>query len=263
MSKPDTRQTASNPVPRALWIFIGVGMVLIVAMMAVIMNARKGAPRPGVPPNPMALQFVGVDDEHEIADAETQKQLSAAGLPRGLSFRQEQVSVGPEETRVNNYALLVKGDDETMDVARARLEVWAKSLGLPAGDRAAVGRVFEQNEVKGVSEPIGWRTYLLKGAPVLTAADVVDAHAMPDPNQGMSGWVVAVAFGPEGATRFEQYTAANIKRRFAILRDGNVESAPLIQSAIPGGRATITIGHGSPEEQKVEAESLAKALGGR
>jgi preprotein translocase subunit SecD len=103
----------------------------------------------------------------------------------------------------------------------------------------------------------------LKGSAVITAADVQDAQAMPDPNDERgAGWLVRLEFTPDGAKRFETYTGEHIKQRFAIVVDGVVMSAPLIQTRIPGGIATITMGNASPDQQKKDAQQLARALGG-
>jgi preprotein translocase subunit SecD len=74
---------------------------------------------------------------------------------------------------------------------------------------------------------------------------------------------VRLEFSKEGGDRFEAYTAAHIKRRFAILVDGKVMSAPVIQTRIPGGVATITMGAGDPDQQRADAKKLVEALVGR
>jgi preprotein translocase subunit SecD len=51
---------------------------------------------------------------------------------------------------------------------------------------------------------------------------------------------VAMEFTDIGAKLFEQITAANVKKRLAIILDNNVYSAPVIQERIAGGRAQIT-----------------------
>ncbi len=48
----------------------------------------------------------------------------------------------------------------------------------------------------------------------------------------------------EGAKLFGDYTSANVGNFFAIVLDGNVVSAPVIQSAITGGEGIITGGTG-------------------
>jgi preprotein translocase subunit SecD len=74
---------------------------------------------------------------------------------------------------------------------------------------------------------------------------------------------VRVALGEAGAERFRAFTAAHVKRRLAIVVDGRVESAPVIQTEIPGGVVSITMGAGAPEEQQAQARRLADRLMGR
>ena len=65
-------------------------------------------------------------------------------------------------------------------------------------------------------------------------------------------YYVAITFSPAGADRFEEITGANVKRRFAIILDDVINSAPVIQTKIGGGRASITLGAGDPEQQLEE-----------
>jgi len=66
---------------------------------------------------------------------------------------------------------------------------------------------------------------------------------------------VALEFNNRGANNFERITGENIKRRMAIVLDGKVYSAPVIQDRIAGGRASIT-GNFTTEE----AQDLAIVL---
>jgi len=66
---------------------------------------------------------------------------------------------------------------------------------------------------------------------------------------------VSISFDSTGAKLFEQITANNVKKRMAIILDGNVYSAPSIQERIAGGNAQIT---GSFTMQ--EAKDLAIVL---
>src|SRR4029077_15022536 len=52
--------------------------------------------------------------------------------------------------------------------------------------------------------------------------------------------VVSFKFNGMGARRFGQVTSENIGKRFAIVLDKKVISAPVIQSAITGGSGQIT-----------------------
>jgi preprotein translocase subunit SecD len=69
-----------------------------------------------------------------------------------------------------------------------------------------------------------------------------------------------LTFTEAGGDRFEEVTGANIKRRFAIILDSKVESAPVIQSRIAGGHAQITLGSSDTESQLEEARKLELVL---
>jgi preprotein translocase subunit SecD len=51
---------------------------------------------------------------------------------------------------------------------------------------------------------------------------------------------VAIKFNPQGAKEFDRITGENVKKRLAIVLDGTVHSAPVIQERISGGDAQIT-----------------------
>ena len=88
---------------------------------------------------------------------------------------------------------------------------------------------------------------LLKKETVLTGALLSEAKVTLDSQ--FSTPHVSIAFNPEGAKRFEEITAANTKKRLAIILDNTVYSAPVIQERIAGGSAQIT-GSFSMEEAK-------------
>ena len=79
--------------------------------------------------------------------------------------------------------------------------------------------------------------YILDAAPVVTGEDLVDAQPSFDQNGRPA---VNFRFDPTGARKFGDYTAENIGNPFAIVLDGEVISAPVIQSHIPGGSGIIT-----------------------
>ncbi|MBC7133566.1 MAG: protein translocase subunit SecD [Roseovarius sp.] len=79
--------------------------------------------------------------------------------------------------------------------------------------------------------------YILERAPVVTGEELVDAQPDFDQNGRPA---VSFRFNPTGARKFGDYTARNIGNPFAIVLDGEVISAPVIQSHIPGGSGIIT-----------------------
>ena len=86
--------------------------------------------------------------------------------------------------------------------------------------------------------------YILEKAPVVTGEELTDAQPAFDQNGAPS---VSFRFNAAGGRKFGIYTADNIGSPFAIVLDGEVISAPTIQSHIPGGSGIIT-GQFSVEE---------------
>jgi SecD/SecF fusion protein len=74
---------------------------------------------------------------------------------------------------------------------------------------------------------------------VALSGDRLDRAASAfDPDTGQP--VVTFAFDRQGSIAFAEITAANIGERFAVVLDGAVLTAPVIQTAIPGGQGQIT-----------------------
>jgi preprotein translocase subunit SecD len=72
---------------------------------------------------------------------------------------------------------------------------------------------------------------------------------------------VALNFNQKGADLFGQLTGRNVKRRMAIALDDRIESAPVIQTEIGGGRCQITLGGStSYNETLQEAKDLVVVL---
>ena len=116
----------------------------------------------------------------------------------------------------------------------------AIDVGAPPGTE--VVWQFEKDEVTG--QLIKKAPYLLKKNALLTGDAIEDADVRID--QSFNESYVLIVFDSDGARRFAEITGANVNKRFAIVLDGKVHSAPVIQERIGGGRAQITGGF-SPE----------------
>ncbi|PWR03154.1 protein translocase subunit SecD [Meridianimarinicoccus roseus] len=86
--------------------------------------------------------------------------------------------------------------------------------------------------------------YIIEDRVVVSGEELTDAQPAFDQNGRPA---VNFRFNPTGARKFGDYTAENIGNPFAIVLDGEVISAPVIQSHIPGGSGIIT-GRFSVEE---------------
>ena len=104
------------------------------------------------------------------------------------------------------------------------------------------------------------RTYTLISKVELTGDDLVDAQvAMGSPESPRP--FVSMTFSPAGARIFDELTARSIGKRMAIVLEELVDSAPVIQTRISGGSASITMGGARTREEMLkDANQLALVL---
>lgn len=101
--------------------------------------------------------------------------------------------------------------------------------------------------------------YVIESTPRITGDDLADARVQIDPQKNQP--YVSMEFKTAGAKRFEDTTGSNVGRRMAVVLDGNVYSAPVIQGKIAGGHAQITLGGGANfNKTMTEARDLALVL---
>ncbi|RMH06069.1 MAG: protein translocase subunit SecD [Nitrospirae bacterium] len=143
-----------------------------------------------------------------------------------------------KETALLEFKLL----DESSDVVRelpARVEKGQEEElrkkfqdRLPEGTEILFEHVPGKQGLPSYSIP-----YLVRRQAVLTGDVLQDARvSIGDFNEPL----VLVTFDSKGAKEFERITAENIGKRMAIVLDGVIYSAPVIQDRITGGRAQIT-----------------------
>lgn len=100
--------------------------------------------------------------------------------------------------------------------------------------------------------------YVIENVARISGDDLADARVQIDQQQNSP--YVSMEFKPAGAKKFEETTGASIGKRMAVVLDGNVYSAPVIQAKIAGGNAQITLGSGDFNRKMKEARDLALVL---
>lgn len=103
-----------------------------------------------------------------------------------------------------------------------------------------------------------WRTYYLERAAPLTGAAISNAAGTFDPNTNRP--VVLLDFTRNGAQLFGELTSRIVGKKLATILDDKIKSAPIINGAIRGGRAAITMGGSDPKAQEVERDELVNVL---
>src|SRR5580704_776020 len=151
--------------------------------------------------------------------------------------------------------------NESMSDCLGRFKAWTKTLNVPDDHNIGFEPVTEP--VDG-TEPlqfkqVGWRSLYLYARSELTGDYITDASIGQD-QQNFGQYYVLLSFSPAGADRFEEVTGANVNRRFAIILDDVVDSAPVIKQKIGGGKATITMGSGDTDKQLHDAKQLELVL---
>ncbi len=116
-----------------------------------------------------------------------------------------------------------------------------------------------EKEVNPQTQQVRWQPYLLKKKTDVTGNHVRDARVFTD-NQ-TNEYKVSLQFSAQGTKPFAKLTEENVGKRLAIVLDGIVHSAPVIQSKIAGGEASITFGTAiDPQVMFKEAQDTALVL---
>jgi preprotein translocase subunit SecD len=175
------------------------------------------------------LEFKIVDDESDFV-----KNL-APKLPKDKSITLEKEIVSSPQGPKVSYYLKAKGKE-----GKKILEKFLSKIDIPEDRSFGYQEVKEKDPEGGITTESYFKTYYLKHPAGITGEYITDAMVASDPEDNTP--YVALNFDHRGAAIFEKLTGENIKRRMAIVLDERIDSAPVIQDRIPGGRAKITLG---------------------
>jgi preprotein translocase subunit SecD len=213
------------------------------------------------------LEFKMLDDEANFFGKFKETELEVGGV----RAERETAPVGPGKNVTSTYLALPfqqRGDakdakKESVAECGKRFRAWLKEHAeiasqVPDDHEVGFGPFEETDRETGERTEAGCRTYYLFARADVTGEYITEAQVAMDQNKGMGGYYVGVSFSPAGADRFEEVTGANVNRRFAIILDNTVKSAPVIRQKIAGGRASITVGSG--ENQLEAAKELEMVL---
>jgi preprotein translocase subunit SecD len=163
------------------------------------------------------LEFKEIDDTSELL------QPLLASLPAGVTLKNDEVKFSDKKEPLTP-PYLVSADMEKLGAF--------VSGHLPSTHQILIGE--EPGQVGGKT---AYRTYLLKSPTLMTGEGVVEARVRFAPATGAP--VVVFEFDEASAKRFAELTESLKGRRMAVIVDGIVRSAPMIEQRIAGGRAQI------------------------
>ncbi len=183
--------------------------------------------------NALGLSEATVQQRREDADSELLVQLPGVDDPaRVKQILQTAAQLELYEVKGGPYA--------------SREEALAQNNGvLPLGTKLVGGLSSDPNARGG-------GVYLLAKTPQVRGPDIRDSRA--EQRQTGTGWETAFMLSQDAAKRFSTFTGANIGKRLAIVLDGKVLSAPVINGQISDNGVIEGIG------DQQEASDLALNL---
>lgn len=172
------------------------------------------------------VQLPGIDDIKQA--------VKAIGTTAMLEFMMVDEEVMKNFSSVEKALMQAEREEPTIFADDRALSDWLVRGGhLPPDDRL----MWEY--VAGPEGDTRTDPYAVKADVILTGDDINDARV------GMNQYnepYVSLEFKPRGANVFAEVTGENVGRRFAIVLDDRVRSAPYIREKIGGGRASIEMG---------------------
>ncbi len=189
-----------------------------------------------------------------VRDIERAKEL--IGKTAKLEFKMANDTIAPQVMmgwldKAAKAGITYKKGDRFSDYLKKMNEFLKADI--PEGHELA----FEKKTNKATGEEANI-PFVVESLPKITGDDLADARVQID--QQKNEPYVSMDFKAAGAKRFEEATGANIGRRMAVILDGNVYSAPVIQAKIGGGHAQITLGGGGVNFNKTMSEAKDLAL---
>lgn len=150
------------------------------------------------------------------------------------------------KTRDQNPTFIVHVNDtskvkEILETYRDSKNEWPKDLLFIWGTNSIdkKGEMFELYLIHSVTYP---------QEPILSNSHIRKAYS----DEVSGNWSIQIQLNDIGAERFENVTSRNIGKMLPIVIDGGVSGAPVVNTAITGGRLEITGGF-----TKEEAEEYA------
>ncbi|MBF0327985.1 MAG: protein translocase subunit SecD [Nitrospirae bacterium] len=124
---------------------------------------------------------------------------------------------------------------------------------IPQGDEILFERILNRETGVVTKRPMLLKKEVLLSGDLLTEARVTIDQRFNEP-------YVSITFNSTGSKIFEDITGQNVKKRLAIILDGNIYSAPVIQEKIAGGNAQITGSFGMEQAKDLAIVLRAGAL---
>jgi preprotein translocase subunit SecD len=122
--------------------------------------------------------------------------------------------------------------------ARLEFKMVREDIAPSSGSIPEDAELLKERIVDQTTGAVNEVPYVLQKKALITGDLLTDAQVRIDSQFNQP--YVAIEFNSLGAKLFDQVTAANVGKRFAIVLDNNIYSAPVIRERISGGSAQIS-----------------------
>ncbi|HEY5947545.1 MAG TPA: protein translocase subunit SecD [Kofleriaceae bacterium] len=234
--------------------------------------AHVGSDRKGNPTEPEALKLdikADIDqwrpdeggashtDYYLIAPDRTEQMPVAWAKKHGCLKKESVITAdGKTDCTVNGRQIIERYVFGDKDLGYAGLIAADPSFKVPEDRQLGFEMIDPQPNAK--DKRTFWRTYFLERAVRLTGSAISNAMGSYDPNTNRP--IVLLDFNRYGGRIFGDVTSQIVGMKFATILDDKVKSAPIINGAIRGGRASITMGGSDPRVQERERDDLVAVL---
>ncbi len=191
----------------------------------------------------------GLGEEHKGSVADIRLGLDLAG---GVSITYQTVEENPSAEAMDDTVFKMQKRAENYSTEAVVYKEGNNRINVD------IPNVKDANEVlEGLGKAGSIEFMDESGTVVIDGSDVETAQAMTtaDSKTGLNQNVVKLTLNAKGASKFAKATQENIGRQIAIIYDGELVSAPVVQSAITDGVAII-----SGQDTFEEAEELASTI---
>ncbi|MFE9663366.1 protein translocase subunit SecD [Streptomyces sp. NPDC005955] len=181
--------------------------------------------------------------------------LAADATPSGSASAEPSDSTSPAPSSSSSADAAAAAQATDLQKRLEALDCSTAEGRLNASDKA---RAAKPEDPVVACDPDSGYKYVL-GPVAVEGKRISDASAVIDP-QGVEGWIVQMDFDKKGADQFGKITSELAAKgapqnQFAIVLDGEITSAPSVNTAITGGNAQI-----SGNFKQEEAENLGNML---
>ena len=220
------RKKKSNPRQNAILTILAIILVAAVCVFTVL---------------------VGLGKQHKGSAKNIELGLDLAG---GVSITYEINEKNPSDTDISDTIYKLQKRVENYSTEAEVYKEGSNRITVEIPGVTDANKILEE-----LGKPGDLSFQLEDGTVVLTGSNIKSAEAGQTEENGMKNYVVSLSMDASGAEAFSEATSANIGNPIYIYYDGEVVSAPTVQSAITDGECVI-----ENMESYESAEELASTI---